>query len=225
MGIILYDKVSSSCCRAVRLVLEALDLEYESHLLDIANGENFSDYYLKMNPEHTFPTLDDNGFILTDSHAINIYLVTKYGKGDHPLYPSCVKKRALINRRLFFETGVLFPSEKRIFRSVIKEHAKEANPKEVKLIRDSYTVMETFLAQTATKYIAGNEITLADISFVPQLTNLNTLVPDITEDKYPLLAAYMKRLEENVKGYEKINAAGHRVFLNILKEANYTPPK
>lgn len=55
------------------------------------------------------PTLDDNGIVIWDSHAINIYLVTKYGK-DSFLYPEDLYIRAVINQRLHFDSGVLFPA-------------------------------------------------------------------------------------------------------------------
>jgi hypothetical protein len=44
---------------------------------------------------------------LWDSHAINVYLVSKYAKNDN-LYPKDLKKRALVDQRLHFDTGVAF---------------------------------------------------------------------------------------------------------------------
>lgn len=67
-----------------------------------------------MNPQHTIPTLvDDDGFTIWDSHAIMIYLVSKYAKDDS-LYPTDLKKRALIDQRLHFESGVVFAYLRRI---------------------------------------------------------------------------------------------------------------
>lgn len=63
----------------------------------------------QINPQHTVPTLDDDGYILWDSHAINTYLVEKYGKDDS-LYPKDLKKRGRVDQRLHFNSGVLFPA-------------------------------------------------------------------------------------------------------------------
>lgn len=41
------------------------------------------------------------------SHAITTYLINKYAKDDS-LYPSDARKRALVDQRLHFDTGVLF---------------------------------------------------------------------------------------------------------------------
>lgn len=42
------------------------------------------------------------------SHAINAYLVNKFGKDD-TLYPKDPQKRAIVDQRLHFDSGVLFP--------------------------------------------------------------------------------------------------------------------
>jgi hypothetical protein len=42
------------------------------------------------------------------SHAINAYLVNKYAKDDS-LYPKDPQKRAIVDQRLHFDSGVLFP--------------------------------------------------------------------------------------------------------------------
>lgn len=66
--------------------------------------EHLSDDFLKINPQHTVPTLVDNGVSIWDSNAIIIYLVDKYGKDDS-LYPKDLSVRARINQRLFFGAG------------------------------------------------------------------------------------------------------------------------
>lgn len=55
------------------------------------------------------PTLIDKGFTVWDSHAIAVYLVQKYSP-DQRLYPSEPKKRAIVNQRLHFDTGILYPT-------------------------------------------------------------------------------------------------------------------
>lgn len=61
-----------------------------------------------MNPQHTVPTLKDGDFVLWDSHAVSTYLVGKYGNDDS-LYPKDLEKRAVVDQRLHFDSGILFP--------------------------------------------------------------------------------------------------------------------
>lgn len=112
--------------RSVLLTAKALGITFDLIRLDLSKGEHLTPEYLKVsyinalfrlfiiiwfqiNPQHSVPTLDDDGKIIWDSHAINIYLVTKYGK-DNSLYPDDPHRRAIINQRLHFDSGVLFPS-------------------------------------------------------------------------------------------------------------------
>lgn len=64
--------------------------------------------FLKLNPQHTIPTFVDGETVLWQSHAIMTYLVDKYGKPNHPLYPTDLAIRAKIQQHLYFESGVLF---------------------------------------------------------------------------------------------------------------------
>lgn len=67
--------------------------------------EHLSDAFLKINPQHTVPTLVDDGVTIWDSNAIIMYLVDKYAKDDS-LYPKDLAIRAKIHQRLFFGAGV-----------------------------------------------------------------------------------------------------------------------
>lgn len=76
--------------------------------IDVFKGEHLTEEYVKLNPQHTVPTLVDGDFVLWDSHAIAIYLVEKSGKDDS-LYPKNLETRSKINQRLFFDASVIFP--------------------------------------------------------------------------------------------------------------------
>ena len=59
--------------------------------------------YLALNPNARVPTIDDDGFVLSESMAINLYLAKKHGK----LYPTDAKNEALAWQWSFWETDRL----------------------------------------------------------------------------------------------------------------------
>src|SRR5215469_2736686 len=63
-----------------------LGLDYEHIKVDFATGETRRSEHLALNPNGHVPVIDDDGFILWESMAINLYLAKKYGAGG--LYPS-----------------------------------------------------------------------------------------------------------------------------------------
>ena len=75
--------------------------------IDILAGEHLQPAFMQMNPQHTVPLLNDNGFILTESRAICAYLVQKYSRNHH-LLPKIPKLRAAVDERLYFDIGVFY---------------------------------------------------------------------------------------------------------------------
>jgi glutathione S-transferase len=63
-----------------------LGLDYELVKVDFAEGGTRRPEFLAINPNGHVPVVDDGGFRLWESMAINLYLAKKYG-GDGALYP------------------------------------------------------------------------------------------------------------------------------------------
>lgn len=64
---------------------------------------------MQINPSHTLPTINDNGFILWESRAIMQYLCNKYAP-DSTLNPKDPQKRAIVERLLNFDLKTLHPA-------------------------------------------------------------------------------------------------------------------
>nr|XP_023020999.1 glutathione S-transferase 1-like [Leptinotarsa decemlineata] len=107
MGIDFYYVPGSAPCRNVLLAAKAIGVELNLKLTDLMKGDHLTPEFIKINPQHTIPTLNDNGFALWESRAIMTYLQEQYGKDDS-LYPKDPKKRALVDQRLYFDIGTLY---------------------------------------------------------------------------------------------------------------------
>ncbi|CAK1594046.1 unnamed protein product [Parnassius mnemosyne] len=164
-----------------------------------------------MNPQHTVPMLKDDDFVVWDSHAISVYLLTKY-TDDDSLYPIEHKKRALIDQRLHFDTGVLFVALRAAVDPVAFWGESSIRPDALMKIRTAYEFTDKFLTD---KWLVGDEITLADICCVATISSLNELVP-IDLNLYPNLSQWLERCEDE-EFYKKGNQPGLQQFSALLK--------
>ena len=64
------------------MTAECLGLEYNMIECDLFKGENRTEEYLKLNIQHSIPTIVDGKTVLNESRAAAAYLVNKYGKDD-----------------------------------------------------------------------------------------------------------------------------------------------
>lgn len=102
----LYYTAGSPPARAVLFLIRYLDVDVEVKSLNLLQGEQLSEEFLKINPAHEVPTLVDGDFVLTESRAILAYLVNSRKSGSD-LYPSEPKARARVDQRLSYD-HVLF---------------------------------------------------------------------------------------------------------------------
>lgn len=84
----LYGVTRSRALRC-RWMLEELGVPYEQVPVSFADGGTRKPEFLRVNPNGHIPALDDDGTVLFESLAINLYLARKYdgGKG---LWPASV---------------------------------------------------------------------------------------------------------------------------------------
>lgn len=174
----------------------------------------------KLNPEHTVPTLDDNGCVIWDSHAICAYLIDKYANTDS-LYPKDLFLRAKVNQRLFFDAAVLFPRLRNISISIFREGKTEVSQDRIDEIYEGYDVLETILSDD---FLVGNTFTLADLCTSGTVTSLNLVCAKILADKYPKITAWLERIKKmpfyaNIEKNGK-HIADYKQLIEQYKEKN-----
>nr|WET52663.1 glutathione S-transferase [Phaedon brassicae]WET52788.1 glutathione S-transferase [Phaedon brassicae] len=208
----LYSILTSPPVRSVNMCAKAIGVDLNSINVDLYSGDHLKPEFLKINPQHTVPVLDDDGFILADSHAIMSYLVSKYGK-DKSLYPTDLQQRAIVDHRLHFDSSILFHRGLIISKSLIFEGAKEIPQKLLDQLSEAVHMVEKFLQNT--KYVAGDQMSIADFSFVTSITSWEPYVP-LTEAQFPKIMAWLKRMQE--LPYYSENQIGLDQLLQVLKE-------
>lgn len=110
LPMILYHNCYSPPSRMALLAIRNLGLDIEVKNIDIYKGEQNTPDYLKINPLHQVPVLVHEDFVLTESRAIMMYLASLI---ESPMYPkNDLKKRALVDSRLFFDATNSFVAVK-----------------------------------------------------------------------------------------------------------------
>ncbi len=90
----LYSHPASTTSRPIMMFCAEQDIEIETVTVDLFAGEHKKTAYLAVNPNGMVPTLDDDGFVLSESSAILKYLADK---ADSPTYPKQARARARVN--------------------------------------------------------------------------------------------------------------------------------
>ena len=104
----LYHFPPSPNSRRVLAVAYHLGFEPELVPVQLPLGEHLKPDFVKLNPNHKIPTLVDGEFVLWESSAIMLYLLSK--KPGNSLYSHVPEIQADINRWLFWNTAHWAPA-------------------------------------------------------------------------------------------------------------------
>lgn len=162
MALTVYGIAASRAARPLWL-LEEMGLPFEHISQSYRNGATRSDDFLALNPNGHIPVLDDNGTVVWESMAINLYLVHRYGgamaPADAQQYAQTVQwsfwamteceKDALI---VLFQR-VAGPAEQRDSDKLRQAEKRLAVP---------LRVLDAHLAKSA--YVAAEHFTVADVN-------------------------------------------------------------
>jgi glutathione S-transferase len=157
----IYGTANSRAARSL-WAAEELGLNYEH--IPTSVGDSRKPEFLKLNPNGHIPAIDDDGHILCESMAINLYLAEKYGKA--PFWPADVRAHGEVYQWSFWGmmeteahmlallTHKLFlPAEQRSEAAV--KSASEAIKAPLKVLDDHLKGRE---------YLLGKDFTVADLN-------------------------------------------------------------
>ncbi|KAH8382069.1 hypothetical protein KR009_001653 [Drosophila setifemur] len=210
-----YYMAGSSGCRTVLMVAKALGLELNKKLVNTMEGDQMKPEFLKLNPQHTIPTLVDNGFSIWESRAIAVYLVEKYGKDDS-LFPKDPKKQAVVNQRLYFDMGTLYQSFGNYFYPLFRT-GQPGSAEDFKKIEAAFEFLNTFLE--GQKYVAGDHLTVADIAILATVSTFDVAEFDIS--KYVNVDRWYQNAKKVTPGWDD-NWEGLQQLKAFLDSKNAT---
>jgi glutathione S-transferase len=187
--------------------MEECGISYETIGLDCGpNGLQDEAGLARINPFKQVPTIDDDGYVLTESGAILLYLAEKSGR----LIPSDLKGRAQVYRWLITSLNNIEPFTLPILFADMQgdanPHLQGLRPWHIDILGRFFPEIDKRLA--AQPFIAGNDFTVADIILACVLRELRK---NEVLRAYPNLEAYRKRCEERPAFIKVLNAYEDRL--------------
>ena len=193
MALKIYGVARSRAFRVLWMAKE-LGLDYEHVKVDFATGETRAPAHLALNPNGHVPVIDDDGVILWESMAINLYLAKKYGTGK--LYPTGLEDEARAWQWSFWgmtevERSVLTALMHRAVHPADKRDAAAADAAEKKL-RPPLGVLDGVLARSTN--LLGDSFTVADLNVASILAWARPA--QINMAAFPRVAEWLKNCAE-----------------------------
>lgn len=140
-----------------------LGLPYERIDAGMQFGVNNTPEYRAMNPNALVPLINDDGFVLWESHAIVRYLARKHGLGT--LYPKDPQAAADADRWMEWYSTTLWNHMKPVFWILIRTPPEKRNMAEVednrKKLAGYLEMADAHLAKNP--HFGGSAFTMADI--------------------------------------------------------------
>jgi glutathione S-transferase len=180
---------------------EELGLRYKRVDAGREHGVVDTPEYRKLNPNGLVPTIEDDGFVHWESHAIVRYLSAKHGTGT--LWPEDLRVRAEADRWMDWVVSRLNPTMRTAFWGLVRtppaDRDARAIAESVERSGELLVMADTALANRS--YIAGASLSMGDIPLGCHVYNW-MLLP-IERRPLPHLEAWYQRLTQR-GAYRKI---------------------
>src|SRR5215472_6458435 len=165
----IYGSARSRGVRTLWIVGE-LGLQFEH--LDYAprSPQTRTPEYRALNPNGSVPTIDDDGFVLWESMAINLYLAKKHGT----LYPTDAKNEALTWQWSFWEVDRLDRQMTTYANNAFMLPEAQRDAALAKATWEEITaaldVLEIALGKSA--WLAGSDFSIADLNVASAMVRI-----------------------------------------------------
>lgn len=187
--------------------LEECGIAYETIGLDCGpNGLQDETWFEEISPFKQIPAIDDDGYILTESGAILLYLAEKSGK----LIPSDLQGRAQVYRWMITSLNNIEPFALPVFFADLQgdsnPHMKALRPWHVDILGRFLPKIDQILQNQP--FLMGSSFTVADIAFTCVLREIRK--SDVL-GKYSNIEKYRSHCEERPAFVKVLNAYEDRL--------------
>ena len=203
----LYYHPISTTSRPIMLFAAESGIALDMQVVDLFTGEHVKPPYSAINPNRLVPTLDDDGFVLTENGAILKYLADKIGS---PAYPKDLKQRARVNERMDWTStqlctdmvyGLVYPQ---IF-DAHKRRSDEAQAATLERGKARAQVWLKVLDENVlgpdNAYLCGDTITIADYHAASFVALAEVIGSDLAA--YPNVKRWLGRMK-SLKSWPKV---------------------
>ena len=189
----LWGRTNSVNVKKALWAVEELGLKYERVDAGMQFGVTKTPEYLRMNPNSLVPTIEDDGFVLWESHTIVRYLCAKHSMGK--LHPSDLRARADAER--WMDWAFTFQNAMRaVFWGLIRTPPEKRDAKAIEEGRQQSIRLAEILDKHLQNhsYVAGNTFTMGDIPVGCEVQRYMR-VP-VERPSLPKLEAWFERLRQ-----------------------------
>lgn len=161
--LLIWGRANSVNVQKVLWCCEELGVPYERRDAGMAYGVVDTPAYRALNPNGLVPTIDDDGFVLWESHAIVRYLAARDAEGT--LWPVDAQARARADQWMDWNVSTLWPALRPLFLGLVRTAPEQRDPKTLDAARTHTAKVLAILdaALAARPYAAGDGLTTADI--------------------------------------------------------------
>ncbi len=169
--------------------LEELGVNYEHNPMPTTDAKSAP--HLKLNPNGHVPVLEDEGVVVWESMAINLYLADKYGKNS--LWPSDPMGRADVYKWSFFAMTEVEPHLITILRNRVMNAPENRDEKAasaaVEALKAPMNALEESLK--GKEYLLGKNFTIADLNVAAVMSWIPMMKLDLSA--WPNVAAWLQK--------------------------------
>jgi glutathione S-transferase len=196
--------------RAVCMLLDDSFIQYEYHSVNDSHQHEAT----LARPALAIPTIDDNGFRLSEGAAILTYLAES--KALTTVYPTDLRLRANIQYWLHWNHANTHVSSTKIVSCVLMKRPIHADHKTA--LAHALAVLNEHLASRG--FLTGDVITLADYVILPELDQIEFLGREVFDlSPFTHVMRYLTAASFAMYSYAK-NGATAKSFFDDLKHAH-----